>query len=253
MHRRTVLFTALSLAAASGTAIAAILGMQQLKLDFTRPEVAKRVTWTRSPRLKLGARGLVHDAPGPESLDLALQTIEPFAVGTSWRPAGSVSIRATLSPAPAPIRLDNGQSYTPAPGRLFARYSADAKHWSTWQLLSSTTEAKAIRFTGELAVPRQASAEYDALRAQYMKLDVPWRSDEEACARWILKAQPGFFAKRQPFIGYLQFLYEASLAGGQRIEQLDVHVGFGIGGLHLAPKDPKVRLNREGPWRFRAP
>jgi hypothetical protein len=253
MHRHTLLLTALGLAAASGTATAGILGMQQLKLDFTRPEVAKRVTWTKAARLKLGPRGLLFDAPGPEALDLTLQTIEPFATGLSWRPAGSVSIRATLVPAPAPIRLDNGQSYTPAPGQLFVRYSPDAKHWSTWQPLASTTEAKGVRFTGQLVVPRQASAEYHALVARYMKLDVPWRSDEEACVRWILRSQPGFFAKHQPFIGYLQLLYEASLAGGQRLERLDVDVSYGIGGLHLAPKDPKARQGREGPWRFKAP
>ena len=88
---------------------------------------------------------------------------------------------------------------------------------------------------------------------QYSTLDVPWKSDEEAAVQWILKSQPDFFAQHQPFIGYVQFLYEASLAGGQRIDHLDVDVSFGVNGLHQVAKDPKVSRNRDGPWRYRAP
>ncbi|MBX3161647.1 MAG: hypothetical protein KF773_37145 [Deltaproteobacteria bacterium] len=234
---------------AASTATAGILGMHQLKLDFTRPGAAKQATWTSSPKLVLGPKGLELRAPGPEVFDLALTT-EPMATGTSWRPAGGVGITATVSPAAAPVTLDNGQTYTPQPGRLYARYSPDAKHWSSWQVMAMPTP---YHYSGELAVPRTHAAPYDELVEKYGKLDVPWKSDEEAAVQWILKAQPDFFAKHQPFVGYVQFLYEATLAGGQRIERLDADVSFGIGGAHVAAKDPKVAAKREGPWRFRAP
>jgi hypothetical protein len=254
MSPRTVLLLVSAIVVACGaTAAASILGMNQLKLDFTKPAVAKQASWTKSAKLKLGPRGLIFHAPGPEALDLSLQTTVPFATGTSWRPAGSVSIRATLSPRATPIRLDNGQTYTPSPGQMFARYSPDAKHWSTWQPLADATAPTGYTFSGQLAVPRQAHAEYGKLVSKYMTLDVPWRSDEEACVRWILKSRPDFFAKQLPFIGYVQFLYEASLAGGQRIERINFDVSFGVGGLHMQPKDPKTSVGRDGPWRFRAP
>jgi hypothetical protein len=51
----------------------------------------------------------------------------------------------------------------------------------------------------------------------------------------------------------VQFLYETNLAGGQRIEQLDIHLSCAVSGLHVPPKDPKTAENRDGPWRFRAP
>ena len=238
--------------AGAAPAIASILGTHRLELDFTKPGVAKQATWTKSAKLKLGPSGLVHDAPGPETIDLALQT-EPFATGTSWRPTRSVAIRATLTPIASAIQLANGQRYTPSVGQMYARYSPDAKHWSTWQVMSAATEPAAYKFSGELAVPQQAHAAYGELIYKYSTLDVPWKSDEEAAVQWILKSQPDFFAQHQPFIGYVQFLYEASLAGGQRIDHLDVDVSFGVNGLHQVAKNPKVSRNRDGPWRYRAP
>jgi hypothetical protein len=135
---------------------------------------------------------------------------------------------------------------------LGARYSPDTKHWSTWQVLATATDPTGYKFSGELAVSQQDYAAYGELVSKYLALDVPWRSDEEACVQRILKSQPDFFAGQPPFIGYLQFLYEANFAGGQRIEHLDFEISYGIGGVHLAPKDPKTSRNRDVPWRFRA-
>ena len=45
---------ALALVLASSSAVAAILGTNKLELDFTKPDIAKRVSWTKSAKLKLG-------------------------------------------------------------------------------------------------------------------------------------------------------------------------------------------------------
>ena len=244
---------ALAIVLASSTALAGIIGVNKLELDFTKPDIGKRVSWTKAAKLKLGKTGLVHDARGPEMVDLTLQTTEPYATGLSWRPARNVSIVAHMTPAMTTIKLDNGQTSEPTPGQMFVRFSPDAKHWSTWQVLHTETEPGGYRFTGTIAVARQDSAEYDELLSKYSTLDVPWKSDEEAAVQWILKTQPDFFAKHLPFIGYVEFLYEGELGGGQRIEHVDVDVTYGVGGMAAIAKDPNAQKGRDVPWRFRAP
>jgi hypothetical protein len=238
---------------AATSAPAGVLSTQQLKLDFTGPGITRQVSWTKAAKLKLDKSGLWYDAPGPESVEVSLQTIEPVATGLSWRPARNVSIDARVTPKLSAIKLDNGQTHEPSHGQMFVRFSPDAKHWSTWQVLRAQTDPTGYRFTGELAIARQDAAEYDELLAQYMKRDVVWGSDEEAAVQWILAAQPEFFARHQPFIGYLQLLYEANLPGGARIEHLDIDLTYSIGGAAMRPKDPKALQDRNGlPWRFRA-
>jgi hypothetical protein len=235
------------------TALGAILGIEKRELAFKTPDVGQKARWTKSQHLKLTPAGLLHDAPGPQSLDFSLQT-ESLAVGLSWRPARAVSIRATLTPIATTVKLASGDSWTPQVGRLYARYSPDAKHWSSWHVLASTTDASGYKFSGELAVPQQAQTEYNELVGKYAQQpNIPWASDEEAAVKWIIAQKPDFFVQRQPFIGYVQFLYEAQLSGGQRIDKLAVDVSYGVGGLHAVPKDPKTADKRDIPWRWRAP
>ena len=82
---------------------------------------------------------------------------------------------------------------------------------------------------------------------------LPWKSDEEALVKWILKKDPEFFSHSIPFIGYLQFLYETSLSKGLRITKFYAIANFGVGGLGSLPKDENDN-NYKGrddfPWRF---
>jgi hypothetical protein len=245
-----VIATVSSLAIATD-ADAGILGMHQVKLDFTKAEIAKQVTWTASPKLTTGPHGLTYDAQSAEVIDVVVQTTEPIATGTSWRPTRYVSLRATMSPVATSFKLANGQQSTPTPGNMFARYSPDAKNWSTWQALTSDPATKGYTFSGNLMVSKQDSADYSQLLSKYSTLNVPWKSDEEACVQWILKTQPNFFAKHLSFIGYVQFMYEGSLYGGQSIEHIDFDISYSVGGLHAAPSNPKLQVNRDGPWRLK--
>jgi len=53
-------------------------------------------------------------------------------------------------------------------------------------------------------------------------------------------------------VGYLELRYETEFPGGTRIESLDASVVWVLPGPHHAPKDPKARDGRDGPWRYRA-
>jgi hypothetical protein len=89
--------------------------------------------------------------------------------------------------------------------------------------------------------------------SEYAKLDVPWKSDEDAAVRWILDKQPDFFARQLPFIGYVQFRYEDGFYGGQRITSFKADASCGIGGIHSAPKDRNAYKDRHlKPWSFKA-
>jgi hypothetical protein len=74
----------------------------------------------------------------------------------------------------------------------------------------------------------------------------PWFGRSSSASRSLFERPP-------PFIGYVQFLYEAQLRGGQKVKGLQVDVDWWLGGKHHPPKDEGARKGREVPWRFKAP
>ena len=177
----------------------------------------------------------------------------------TWRTPRSANVSLKVVPAPKEITLHNGQKTTPFAGRAFARYSPDLKHWSSWQefeMKPSTaqdTNDSSTVFSGRIGIPTSDSEKYNALLQEYARLDVAWQSDEEAAVKWILEKQPDFFEKQIAFIGYVEFMHEAPLYGGQRIRLLEASVFYGMGGLHQPPKDKNDKRYTEfGPWNFKA-
>src|SRR4051812_23032905 len=84
-----------------------------------------------------------------------------------------------------------------------------------------------------LRVPYREGTQYGELREKYMRRDdVAWGSDEEALVKEIVGRDPKFFQKSLPFMGYLQFLYEGRLKGGDRITSLQVDVPWAVSGMH---------------------
>ncbi len=236
---------------------ASILGMEELKINFADKDDAKRkATWFEPNKIDINKNGLGWDGEQNASRESWVQTI-PLAVGLSWRPAQSVNITVKIEPEIKSITLPNGQTYTPFFGWMFVRYSPDGKHWSSWQAMnypkpqgSAVTERK---YTAFVNIPQRERKEYINYMKKYWKLDVPWVSDEEALVKWILRKDPKFFSKYTPFVGYLQFLYENSIPGGQRIAEFHATAGFVVGGMHQAPKDKDVYKKRGHiPWRFKA-
>lgn len=242
------LTTTASLLAAPSLALATIESSTYFKIDLTQTkEAAAKAKWSDPDRFTVTADGLGWGTGEERGLRAFwLQTTEPMAIGYSWRPATEASLSTTVRDAGAG-------------GELYARYSTDGKHWTTWQPLKEITSAKkdaAIHeFTGELRVPYRSKARYEELRLKYsQRKDVAWASDEEAMVEELLKREPKFFDESAPFIGYIQFLYEAELLqSGQRITGLEVDASWVLSGLHQAPKDENAYTGRDVPWRFKAP
>ena len=235
----------------AGTAGAGIVSMNQFAVDLTKPDVAKaKTTWSEPDKFEVDAQGLGWGSSAERgSRDFRLQTTEPMALGLSWRTTMTANLRATVK-GPG----TNGQ--------LFARYSADAKNWATWQPLEAepmppgvagTPKEPTQTFKGMLRVPYRERGKYGELLSAYSRREeVPWTSDEEALVKDILKTDPKFFERQTPFIGYVQVLYEGQLPAGHRIKGLEVEATWAVGGIHTIPKDPAAEKGRDGPWRFRA-
>jgi hypothetical protein len=225
----------------SAAALAEIDSSTGYTLDLTKPkEAAEKAEWSDPDKIKATGEGLGwgrRDDKG--SRDVWLQT-EPIGLGYSWRPTSIASIKATVE----------GDG---ADGLMYAHYSADGKRWTTWQLLEASGDGPGV-FHGTLRVPYRDAARYHELRLEYTRRgDVPWVSDEEALVKDILQREPKFFEKSTPFIGYVQFLYETQLRGGQRMKGLRAEAAWFLGGMHQPPKDPAVKKGRDVPWRFKAP
>jgi hypothetical protein len=237
---------------------ASIAELKQINIDFTSPRDAEtKATWSEPDQIMVSRDGLGWDGDAAVLRDGWIQT-KPLALGFSWRPAFGMSVRVAIQPPPHEFALNNGQKTTPYAGDVYVRYSPDLKHWSSWQSLQraepqSIEEKKkpGRHYSGTVSVPYRERTEYGKLIADYSRLDVPWKSDEEAAVKWILDRDPEFFSKRIPFIGYVEFLFEAGFYGGQRIQSFKAEIGYGIGGEALLPRDDAVSKNRDVPWRYK--
>lgn len=242
------------------TSQAVIIDSKELIIAFTNAADAQsKATWSEPEKMTVSRQGLGWDGEGPASWAPWTQT-KPLAVGLSWRPPYAITVRVSIEPPPGVYMFDN-EKWTSDAGDVYVRYSPDLKHWSFWQFLQraepQSTEDKlrlGRHYSGLIQVPNRERSEYNKLVLDYNRMDVPWSGDEEAAVRWILERDPGFFAKHLPFIGYVEFLWEGELRGGQRIRSFKADVSYGMGGLGGMPPgdDAAVYKNRDGPWRFEA-
>lgn len=255
--KKIIAFTLLIFTFSGNNVYAVIISMNRLEINFTDKDDAKRkATWSEPDKINVTKNGLGWDGEQNASRDSWIETI-PLAIGLSWRPAQSVNITVEIEPEIKSITLPNGQTYTPSFGSMFVRHSPDCKHWSSWQAMNhpgiNNSAVTKRKFTAFVNIPQRERKEYVSYMKKYWKLDVPWVSDEEALVKWILRKDPKFFSKYIPFVGYVQFLYENSLPGGQRITKFHAEAHFGIGGMHQPPKDQNVYKKRDNiPWRFKA-
>lgn len=224
--------------------------MDSQSIDFTKASQGDaRFSFEPEDKLTLTSAGLGWDGD-PKSEYTGSFTTAPIPTGTAWRPTTVVSINATVCPVSQVFRSGVWR------GQLFVRHSPDKKHWSSWQVLSNNLEPKpedkGTEFSGRLQIPAIDRVKYDELNLEFSKLDVPWKSDEEAAVKWIVQKQKDFFAQNLPFIGYVQFRFEGPFRGGQRITSFDYSLSWGIGGIHHPPTDPELYNKSAGPWRFDA-
>jgi hypothetical protein len=239
-NMRRLVWAALVAAAFGVPTAAQHMGSQVLDLDFTGASIRSQARWTESRSLTLTPQGLVFNSPANQSIDLSIESIEPLAIGTVWRPARSAAIELLVEP--------------PDLGFAYVRYGPDTRHWSSWQALERLALAEgaaASTFKGYIAIPWKDQAEYGARVQEYQRRDVPWASDEEAAVKWIVASDPEFFSRTIPFVGYVQFLVEMNLQGGQRVSRINARASWGVGGFAAAPRNRPWFERPTGTWRYR--
>jgi len=229
---------------ATPAALAGILAMEHAQIIFAGGKAPENVTWSKN--LILTADGLEAPMPEPKvSREVWVQT-DKIPVGLAWRPPPGARVRLSL----------HGQ--VPKPPAVFVRYGCDGVHWSTWYQLAPTTDTfgedeknAAATFTCDIRLPAAAAERYRELEKQWQTTaDPAWASDEDELCRWIAKTEPAFFEKEFPFLGYVQFrLEDSSLGDALTLEKLTASMSWGVGGMHMPPKDPK-KHDEQAKWHF---
>jgi len=234
----------------------------EFSIDFADPNAIREhaVTWTPHKQVQQTDKGLLYsNSNDATSVDFGLMT-KPYAIGLSWRPAYGVNLDVELSPLGEEKPFSGGTLH-PSLYAVYVRYSPDLKNWSSWQALQDKhrdwqerNKAGKYQYHVQLRVPDKEREQYNDYYRQYMRMDVPWQSDEEAAVKWILTQEPDFFKKHIPFIGYIQFLCETSMRANQPLSEMKIGISWGVGGRHSPPKDESVYKNRDMiPWRYKAP
>ena len=127
----------LGLFAAATTASGVVFDSKTIEIDFTTASATNSCEWLPAARYRITERGLGWDgAPAGQQINGGEILLHPVAVGFFWRTAHSVSIRAEILPGPQELKSPDAKPYWRSPGQLYARYSPDLAHWSTWQALS---------------------------------------------------------------------------------------------------------------------
>ncbi|MBN1151207.1 hypothetical protein JXA84_08330 [candidate division WOR-3 bacterium] len=249
-----VLFSLATAAISALSLNSSMIEFKSIEIDFTdSTDVLEKAQWYPQGTLNITEEGLGWDGESASSRDCRIIT-EPLALGLSWRPPSSISVKVTIQPEPESFVLNSGDTSTPYYGDVYVRYSPDLLNWSSWQVLQvSERENPGRFFCGIVRVPNLERETYSALISEYGKFDVAWRCDEDAAVRWLLSIDEHFFERYIPFIGYVEFLFESSVFGGQRISSFEAEIIYSISGLHTLPKDMSSYEERNStPWSFRA-
>jgi hypothetical protein len=246
--------SALGLLALANTSRATVESGREVLWDFTQADkVVKLVRWTDTKYPKATADGLGWNGRATESRNVTIESRQPVAVGWSWHPVTTVSVYAEIVPAGEFSFGPNSITFPVTAGVLYARYSPDGRHWSTWQALDlqepQDHRKPRLFFAGTLRVPERARQHYAALVQEFAGTDRIVAVDEEAAVAWVLKKNRAFFEKELPFIGYTEFLWETQIRGDQRLRQVKIHLGYSRSG-HL---DVPRGHDDVTPWRFQAP
>lgn len=230
-------------------------------IDFTLPEQAAKLSaWSAPENLGCTKDGFGWNGYQFTSCDGWIET-KPLAIGTSWRPTHGAGIRIKIETNYPAIASTDPHVKDALHPSVFVRYSADRVHWSDWQLTERNEdppEPGTVLYTTRVRVPRRASQAYHAKLQQWSQRDdIAWASDEDEFCRWLVKQEPDFFVKERPFVGYVQFLLEASFEGSQRLTRFEANVAWAVSGIHqprpkvpVAKKRQRSQSGQRG-WNFK--
>lgn len=224
-------------------------------LDFTQPEIATKIArWEDPEYVQAASDGLGLKEQDSDYRDLTVETLTPTAVGWSWLPVTSVKIQAEVVASGESYLRDIRRVNSSMPNQLYVRYSPDCKNWSTWQALACRAIPDqidpAIRFQGVLRIPKKTQRRYRQYLQEYSNAhQKPIVIDQYDAVSWIVDRDPAFFSKEIPFIGYVDFLFEATIKGDARLKKLQIEIEYSRKDRGPAPPDRHV----EDAWNFRIP
>lgn len=89
----------------------------------------------------------------------------------------------------------------------YVRYGVDGRRWSSWQRVVPTSAGGQAAL---LSVPYTNRADFLHRRAAWAAKDPPHEDDLWEFCRALARSEPKFFDENIPFVGYVQFLIEAS-------------------------------------------
>jgi len=253
------------------TVYGAISGLEELNIDFTqKKDASTKATWQpidcANCFIDITKEGLGYSESRCSSCLLSIKTI-PLALGRAYQATQGSNIEAEVEPeATSTVIIDstkNTRVLPPDIGLMYVRYSPDQKHWSTWQRMDEATSSREIpktkprKFKTIIQVPREQLQLWQKYWGEYImqysgdKYDGVKQMDQEAFAQWIIQKDPDFFQKTLPFIGYLQFLYEAELGQGVRIKRFHSQASWMIGGISVLNYEDPFFKEHGGSWRFK--
>ncbi len=247
MSRNASLVVAISSLAIATTCPAPIEDEDNLTIDFSNEKDAHaKAEWSVPDGCGLDKSGLgcdVKSAPG-----WWVKT-NPLPIGLASRPAVGAIATVTITSAKLYLVGDGPKvAMEPSFCDVFARYSPDYKHWSSWQpLVRTEKESGELIFKADLVVPTREQEQYDRYLDSYLKSHRDDGADEEAIVRSLLQSQPDFFEHSLPFIGYIQFLLEGPKYQASRIKRFEAEVVWGVSGFGMSSH---ADLNAR--WRFKA-
>lgn len=122
------------------------------------------------------------------------------------------------------LTLNGNFANTTFPRACFFRYSADGRHWTSWQaFVEDEPDGRGIdhasrRFRGLAEMSQTQSAKFEAYRQAWKKRPESKGSDnEQKIAAWIVKQDPKFFESYIPFIGFVQVRIEGKYWPNDRV------------------------------------
>ena len=232
----------LSLLALAASLHAQHFFQRTVSLNLRRPLYQPDFTWSDQMEMTIdGLQTLQPWRPGT-SRDFWFQT-QPIAAGPAWRPPTFATIDLTLKD----LVFDEASisNYI----RVFARYSAERAHWSSWYPIPSTTRTMtSSTFHGELQLPRFARKQYDSLMGEWWQTNPVWGSDEREFCDWLVAHHRDYCANEIPFIGWVQLLVEGG-AQGLRIGGISADIKASVGGMSISSRDGR-EPDDTTPWSF---
>lgn len=239
----------------TAAAAAGMFGSDQQVIDFTQPEqAAKLATWSDPKHLGCTKAGFGWDGEKRQVRDASIET-EPLPIGTRWNPTRNAGIRITVQTNYPQVIHPAPKATTYSSPSIYVRFSADRVHWSDWQPTELSEHPRipgTTLYTARVGVTRRGSESYDSKRrAWFQRDDIKSANDEDEFCRWLVKQEPNYFAKERPFVGYVQFLLEASFAGSQRLTRFDADVQWNVVAGHQPSKDAAPNKAKDTGWNFR--